>query len=195
MQAKIHLPLTVTLLCCLMNCMSVVTPSQTIIRVSSDPWDEVESTPSRTELEVQLVDGTQLKGRLLTATAGMLRLSCTNEIAEVQRDHVLKVYQLSPKPEELRRMLRNAGTISGFGAGFEIAKNKRAGFFLIPALGGTLGAFGGYAFGNRMKTRILIYDAKPRQVAQNPNPKPDNPQALTRPRTIDQSLLVTGKRN
>jgi hypothetical protein len=168
--------------------MSVVTPAQVSMGASSDPWDEVVSTPSRTELEVQLDDGTQLKGRLLAATAGMLRLSCTNEIAEVQRDHVLKVYQLSPKPEELRRLVRNVSTIAGVGAGFEIAKNKRTGFFLIPALGGTLGAFGGYAFGNRMKTRILIYDAKPRQVAQHPSSKPNKAHALTRPRTIDQSI-------
>ena len=46
----------------------------------------------------------------------------------------------------------------------------------------TFGALGGYALGNRMRTRILIYDANPRQVT---NSRPDKPQALTRPRTID----------
>jgi hypothetical protein len=55
----------------------------------------VQATPSRTELEIQLDDGTQLKGRLLTATAGMLRLSCTDEIVEVQRDRVVKILELS----------------------------------------------------------------------------------------------------
>jgi hypothetical protein len=150
----------------------------------------VQATPSRTELEIQLDDGTQLKGRLLTATAGMLRLSCTDEIVEVQRDRVVKILELSPKPDQLRRLLRNTGAITGVAAGLEIAKNKRAGFFLIPAAGGTFGAFGGYALGNRMRTQILIYDANPRQVAESPSSKPDKPQALTRPRTIDQHRKI-----
>jgi hypothetical protein len=185
MSAQVHRALALASLCCLIGCMSTVTFAQMSLNASSDIWDAVQTTPSRTELEVQLADGTQLKGRLLTATTEMLRLSCTNEIAEVQRDRVVKIYQLSPKPDELRRLLRNAGTITGAAAGLEIAKNKRGGFLLIPAAGGTFGAFAGYAFANRMKTRILIYDANPRQVAANPNSKVDHPQALTRPRTID----------
>ena len=190
MRAQVHCALTLASLCCLIGCMSAVTFSQTIVNASSDLWDAVQATPSRTELEIQLDDGTKLKGRLLTATAGMLRLSRTNEIAEVERDRVVKIYELSPKPEELRRLLRNAGAITGVAAGLEIAKNQRAGFFLIPAVGGTFGAFGGYAFGNRMKTRILIYDAKPRQVTESPSSKPAKPQALTRPRTIDQHRRI-----
>jgi len=166
--------------------MSAVAFAQTTVNVSSDVWDAVQATPSRTELEIQLDDGTRLKGRLLTATAGMLRLSRTNEIAEVQRDRVVKIYQLSPKPDEIRRLVRNAGTMTGVAAGLEIAKDKPAGFFVIPAIGGTFGAFGGYAFANRMRTRILIYDAHPRQVTKSPNSKPDEPQEPTRPRTTDQ---------
>ena len=190
MRAQIHCALTLASLCCLIGCMSAVTIAQTTVNASSDLWDVVQATPSRTELEIQLDDGTQLKGRLLTATAGMLRLSRTNEIAEIQRDRIVKIYELSPKPEELRRLLRNAGTITGATAGLEIAKNTRAGFFLIPAVGGTFGALGGYAFANRLKTRILIYDANPRQVAESPSSKPDKPQALTRPRTIDQRRRI-----
>ena len=186
MRAQIHCALTLASLCCLIGCISNVTFAQTTVNASSELWDVVQATPSRTELEIQLDDGTQLKGRLLTTTAGMLRLSRTDEIAEVQRNRVVKIYQLSPKPDELRRLLRNAGTITGVAAGLEIAKNKRAGFFLIPAAGGTFGAFGGYAFGNRMRARILIYDANPRQVAESPSSKLNKPQALTRPRTIAQ---------
>ena len=131
MRAQVHCALTLASLCCLIGCMSVVTFAQTNVNASSDLWDAVQATPSRTELEIQLDDGTQLKGRLLTATAGMLRLSRTNEITELQRDRVVKIYQLSPKPEELRQLLRNTGTITGVAAGFEIAKNKRAGFFVM----------------------------------------------------------------
>jgi len=170
--------------------MSDVAFAQTSVNASSDLWDAVQATPFRTELEIQLDDGTQLKGKLLTATTGMLRVSRANEIAEVQRDRVVKIYELSPKPDELRRLLRNAGTITGVAAGLEIAKNKPAGFFLIPAVGGTFSAFGGYAFGNRMRTRFLIYDANPRQVTESPSSKPDKPQALTRPRTIDQRRRI-----
>lgn len=190
MRAQVHCALTLALLCCLIGCMSSVTFAQTTMNASSDLWDVVQATPSRTELEIQLDDGSQFKGRLLTATAGMLRLSRTNEIAEVQRDRIVKIYELSPKPDELRRLLRNAGTITGVAAGLEIAKNKRAGFFLIPAAGGTFGAFGGYAFGNRLRTRILIYDANPRQVTESPSSEPDKPQTLTRPRTIEQHRRI-----
>jgi len=188
MRAQVHYALMLASLCCLIGCLSAVAFAQTTVTASSDLWDTVQATPSRTELEIQLDDGTQLKGKLLTATAGMLRLSRTNEIAEVQRDRVVKIYELSPKPEELRRLVRNAGTITGAAAGLEIAKNKPAGFFVIPAVGGTVGAFGGYAFANRMRTRFLIYDANPRQVTQSPSSKPDKPQALTRPRTIAQFI-------
>jgi hypothetical protein len=170
--------------------MSAVAFAQTTVNASSDLWDAVQATPSRTELEIQLDDGTQLKGRLLTTTAGMLRLSRTDEIVEVQRDRVVKIYQLSPKPDELRRLVRNASTITGAAAGLEIAKNKRAGFFLIPVVEGTFGAFGGYALGNRMRTRILIYDTNPRQVTESPNSTPDKPQALTRPRTMYQHRRI-----
>src|ERR1041384_7410783 len=171
MRARVHCALTLASLYCLISCMSAVTFAQTTVNASSDLWDAVQATPSRTELEIQLDDGTQMKGRLLTVTAGMLRLSRTNEIAEVQRDRVVKIYELSPKPDELRRLVRNAGTITGAAAGLQIAKNKPAGFFLVPAIGGTFGAFGGYALGNRMRTRFLIYDANPRQVAESATSK------------------------
>lgn len=190
MHAQLRCALTSPALCFFISCLSTVAFAQTSVNASSDPWDAVQATPSRTELEIQLDDGTQLKGRLLTVTAGMLRLSRANEIAEVQRDRVVKIYELSPKPDELRRLVRNAGTITGVAAGFEIAKDKRAGFFLIPAVGGTFGALGGYVLANRMKTRILIYDANPRQVTASPSSKPDKPQALTRPRTIDQHRRI-----
>ena len=160
MRTQVHCALTLASLCCLIGCMSAVTSAQT----TADLWDAVQATPSRTELEIQLDDGTQLKGRLLTATARTLRLSRSHEIAEVQRARVIKIYELSPKPDELRRLLRNSGTITGVAAGLEIAKNKPAGFFVVPAIGGTFGAFGGYALGNRMRTRFLIYDANPRQA-------------------------------
>ena len=179
--------ITLASLCCFISCMSVVVFAQSTANTSSDPWDAVQAIASRTELEIQLDDGTQLKGRLLTATAEMLRLSRTKEIAEVQRGRVVKIYELSAKPEELRRLIRNTGAITGVAGGFEVAKNKGAGLFLIPAAGGTFGALGGYALANRMRTRILIYDANPRHVAA-PTSKPDKPEALTRPRTIDQRL-------
>jgi len=189
MRAQVHCALTLASLCCLISCLSAVAFAQATANASSDQWDVVQAAPSRAELEIQLDDGTKLKGRLLTATSEMLRLSRTDEMAEVQRDRVVKIYELSPKPDELRRLVRNAGTITGVAAGFEIPKNKRAGFFLIPAAAGTFGAFGGYALANRMRTRILIYDAHPRHVA-GPSSTPDKPQALTRPRTINQHRRI-----
>ena len=130
MRAQVHCALTLASLCCLTSCLTAVAFAQSTVNAGSDPWDVVQAAPARTELEIQLDDGTKLKGRLLSATAGMVRLSSRNEIAEVQRDRVVKIYELSPKPDELRRLIRNTGTISGVAAGFEVAKNNRAGFFL-----------------------------------------------------------------
>jgi hypothetical protein len=73
MRAQILGALTLASLCCLISCMSAVAFAQTTVNASSNLWGAVQATPSRTELEIQLDDGTQLKGRLLTATAGMLR--------------------------------------------------------------------------------------------------------------------------
>jgi hypothetical protein len=162
MRAESRRLLVVGVLCGLMSYAPAVVLSQT--NRSTDPWEIVYAIPIGTELEIQLDKRQQFKGRLLAASNEMLRLSRTNEIAEVRRDHVVKIYQLSPKSEDFRKMTRSLGAVTGVAVGLEIAKDKRAGFFLVPALGGTFGAFGGYALSNRMKTRMLIYDARPRQL-------------------------------
>ena len=171
--------------------------AQTKPDVGSDLWDVVAGIPYGSELEVQLDDNMQLKGRLLNVSGGMLRLSRKTEVAEMHRNRVSKIYLLSPKPEELRRMMRNLGAITGVAIGLEIGKNKDAGFFLVPALGGVAGAFGGYAVSNRMKTRMLIYDASPRQLPDPQSSKPVKPtssvapQSLIRPRRYNRSMSAT----
>ena len=158
--------ITFTLLCGMICCTATAALMQTPMPQRFDPWDTVRAAPFATELEVQLTNGMRMRGRLLSSSDTMLRLSLKKEIADLHRDQVLKAYQLSPKPEELRRMLRNLATITGVAVGMEIARDKRDGFFVAPALGGAFGAYAGYAFGNRMKTRLLIYDATPRQVSR-----------------------------
>ena len=166
MRARLRSLLTLGLLYSLVCYAPTISLAQAKMNPDFDPWDIVQATPSGSELEVQLDNGTRLTGRLLGASATTLRLSRRDEIAELQRDHVVKIYKLSPKSDEFRRMTRNVGALTGTAVGLEVVKDKGAGFFVVPALGGALGAFGGYAIGNRMKSRMLIYDSQPRQLAE-----------------------------
>ncbi len=175
MRAQLRPLLTLGLLCGLACYTPAVASAQTTTQAGLDPWDIVRATPARTELEVRLDDGRRLKGRLLDVSATTLRLSLKDEIAELRRDGVLKIYLLSPKPEEFRRMVRNIGALTGAAAGLEVVKDKQAGLFLAPALGGSLGALGGYAVADRMKSRMLIYDARPRRLPEPQSSGPDRP--------------------
>ena len=163
-------PLIVHALFCSLICYPIsIGFGQTKSLASSDPWMIVQSIPYATELEVQLNDGQKLNGRLLAVSDTTLRISRKREIAEVNRDDIRKIYQLFTKSDEFRRMARNLGAITGASTGLEIVKDQGFGYFLLPALGGTFGAFGGYAVSKRMKSRMLIYDAQPQQLSCSEN--------------------------
>ena len=175
MCAPLRPLLVIGLLCGLVCYQPAVALVQTKMNADPDPWDIVQATPSGTELEVQLHNSTRLKGKLLTASATMLRLSRRNEIAELHRDDVRKIYRLSARSDEFRRMTRNVGALTGAAIGLEAVKDRQSGYFLLPALGGALGSFGGYAVGNRMKSRLLIYDSQPRLFTEARSSRSDQP--------------------
>jgi hypothetical protein len=138
----------------------------------TDPWGTVKATPPGTELEVKLGGGKRLRGKLLDASDTILRLSRKEEIVELNRANVLKVYQLSPRSGNFTRFATSTG--AALGAGVSVAaglsslfrgpgfRGPSPGFILLPLAGAALGGAGGYAIASRMKSRMLIYDSAQR---------------------------------
>jgi hypothetical protein len=147
-------------------------------------WEVVKATPFGVELEVTVNDGRKLKGKLLSVSDLCLKLSRKNEITELGRDEVLKVYQLSPKSDEFKKLLKGTGAGIGAGIGLVIGISTARGsgyrgpsssILLIPVFSSALGAIGGYLIGDRMRSRLLLYDAGQRQQVAPNRPEPKKP--------------------
>jgi hypothetical protein len=161
----------------------------------TDPWETVKAVPPGTELEVKLDNGKKLKGKLLEASDTTLRLSRKDEIAELDRANVLKVYQLLPRSGNFTRLATSTGaalgagvglaaglssllrapTVSGPGSRGSTLRGPSPRFILLPLAGAALGGAGGYAVASRMKSRMLIYDAGRRTRVKPVRASPDKP--------------------
>ena len=149
-----------------------------------DPWATVKAVPTGTELEVKLVDGKKLKGRLLDVSDAGLRLTRKDRLADVSRADVLKVYQVSPVPGTFGRVVAGAGAAVGAGAGIAAGlsvlhkpsfRGPSARFILLPVAGAAAGGIGGHLIARRMRSRMLIYDAGQRAPAKPQSPSPKKP--------------------
>src|SRR5215216_775240 len=150
----------------------------------TEAWEVVKATPFGVELEVKVNGGRKLKGRLIGVSDLTLKLSRKNEITELGRDDVLKVYQLSPKSDEFKKLLKGTGAGVGAGVGLVIgistargsgSRGPSSGILLIPVVSSALGAIGGYLIGDRMRSRLLLYDAGRRQQVAPNLPEPKKP--------------------
>ena len=132
-------------------------------------------------MEVKLDGGKKLGGKLLEASDTTLRLSRKEEIIELNRANVLKVYQLSPRSGNFTRFATSTGAALGAGVGVAAGLSSlRRGpsfhgpslGFILPLAGAALGGAGGYAVASRLKSRMLIYDAgrRPRVTPDSPAP-------------------------
>ena len=154
------------------------------------PWETVKAVPPGTELEVKLDNGTKLKGKLLEASDTTLRLSRKDEIAELDRANVLKVYQLLPRSGNFTRLATSTGAALGAGVGVAAGlssllrghgsrspslRGPSPRFIIFPLAGAALGGAGGYAIASRMKSRMLIYDARQRPRVALVSPSPNKP--------------------
>ncbi len=161
----------------------------------TDPWETVKATPPGTELEVRLDDGKKLKGKLLEASDTALRLSRKDEITELDRATVLKVYRLFPRSGNFTRFATSTGAALGAGVGVAAGlssvfrgptfsgpgsrgptlRGPSPRFILLPLAGAAFGGAGGYAIASRMRSRMLIYDAGRRTRVAPASPSPDKP--------------------
>jgi hypothetical protein len=154
--------------------------AQTTTDTVIDAWEVVKEVPFGGELEIRLKDRASLKGRLHSVTDTTLKLSRKNEITVLDRANVLKVYRLYPKSEEFKKISSGVGATIGGGIGLAIglSNTRSSGYnrpsssiFLIPLVGTALGAISGYLIGDRMKSRMLIYDDGHRQQVTSRDPK------------------------
>ncbi len=151
----------------------------------TDPWGTVKATPPGTELEVKLDDGKKLRGRLLEISDTALRLSRKDEITTLDRASVLKVYQLSPRSGEFKRLATSTGAVVGAGVGLSAGlsslfrrpsfRGPSPRFLLLPIAGAAIGGAGGYVIASRMRSRMLIYDGGQRQRIAISRPEPNKP--------------------
>jgi hypothetical protein len=142
--------------------------SQELGPLATDTWDVVKSVPAESELEVLMKNGQKVRGRLLNVSDTAIRVARKDEIADLHKERILKVYRLLPKSNEFRRLTSGVGASVGGGVGLAIgiSTNRRptnrgvsAAIILIP-LSTALGAIGGYFIGSRLKSRMLIYNSK-----------------------------------
>jgi len=145
-----------------------VTLTQQAQAPDTDAWDVVQAIPVEAELEVVMKGGKKVRGRLLNVSDTALKLSRKDAITDLDKGDILKVYRLSPKSGEFRRLTRGIGATVGGGVGLAIGlstsqrstgRGAPAAILLIP-VGTALGAVGGYLLGSRMKSRILVYESK-----------------------------------
>ena len=185
MRAKPRPLITLSLLFSVVCYTPTVAVAQTTTDSGTDPWGAVKATPPGTELEVKLDSGKRLRGLLLDVSDTTLRLSRKDEITRLDRANVLKVYQLSPRSAEFKRLATSTGAALGGGVGVAVGLSsilRRPGFrgpsprfVLLPIAGAAIGGVGGYVIASRMKSRMLIYDAGERQRVTASRPEPNKP--------------------
>ena len=140
---------------------------------ATEAWNAVKAVSLASELEVRTKNGKRLRGRLLGVSDTTLRLSGRDEISELDRESILKIYRLLPKSDEFRRLSGGIGATAGGSAGLAIGLSAARGAgssaaaISIP-IGLALGAIGGYLIGSRLKSRMLIYDAGGQQTSKEP---------------------------
>jgi len=176
--------LVLRLLLLFLSTQPFVAFSQTTTGAADDGWEVVKAVPFGAELEVKLNNRVTLKGRLHSVSETALKLSRKNEITELDRAKGMRIYRLYSKSEEFKKLTSGVGAAIGGGVGLTVAitaargsgyNRPSSGIVLIPLVGTAVGAIGGYMIGDRMKSRMLIYDSEQRRQVAPGEPKSKEP--------------------
>jgi hypothetical protein len=120
---------------------------------------------------VRLKNKKRVKGKLISVSDTSLSLSDHDKPAEINRDDVLSVHQMSGRTAK-KATLIGAGAGAAIGAGLGIwganegegcylfCINKKEGAAAVGILGAGVGALAGFAVGKIRHKRALVYRTK-----------------------------------
>lgn len=138
--------------------------SHTVLAQSrAGSWDAVKAVYTDTKLEVKLMSGETIKGKMLDATDAALALTRDGKRVDVPRDQVMRVYVLGKSSVKRSALIGAAvGGGGGLGIGFGAFGNSDFTRSVIPAagiVGAGIGAGVGALLGlRRSSSSALIYE-------------------------------------
>lgn len=130
-------------------------------------WSRLKTVTSGRKLVVKLKTGKTIKGNLNGVSDTALSLSDGNKPVDLNREDVLKVYQIV-ETSARKATLIGLGVGAATGAAVGAAGGDDDGFFIsraqlaagLSVLGAGVGALAGFAIGKTRNKRELIYEAK-----------------------------------
>lgn len=133
----------------------------------SGDWSALKTVAQESKLYVKLKNGKTVEGRLSAVSDTALTLSVSGKPVDLNRDDVLRVYQLRGKSAATATLI-GAGLGAGAGAALGAAGGDNGGFAPtksqlsagLAVLGAGAGALVGYLIGRGGHKRVLIYEAK-----------------------------------
>ncbi len=134
---------------------------------STGDWSRLNTVTSGSKLVVKLKNGKTVNGDLSSVSDTALSLSDGNNPMDLNREDVLKVYQIAGKSAK-KATLIGLGMGAAAGAAVGAAGGDDDGFFIsraqlaagLSVLGAGVGALAGFAIGKTGNKRVLIYEAK-----------------------------------
>ncbi|MDT7604224.1 MAG: hypothetical protein QOF61_2221 [Acidobacteriota bacterium] len=149
---------------------SLLLPSVTLAQGTTVPtrdWSGLRTVPSGSKLVVKLKNGKTVEGNLSGVSDAALSVSVSNNSVDLNRDDVLRVYQVGGKSAKNATLIGAAvgagagaavGAAGGDSDGFAPTKGQLAAGLAV--LGAGVGALVGFAVGKSGHKRVLIYEAK-----------------------------------
>ena len=149
---------------------ALLLPSVTLAQgttASTGDWSVLKTVTSGRKLVITLKHGKTVKGKLNSVSDTALSLSVGNKPVDLNREDVLRVYQIAGKSAK-KATLIGLGVGAAAGAAVGAAGGDDDGFFIsraqfaagLSVLGAGVGALAGFAIGKTGNKRVLIYEAK-----------------------------------
>ena len=164
----------------LLLAQSSVTLAQGAVSPSVDQWALVKSVPVGEKLTVKLWGGKAIEGRVLSASDWALQLSRKNQITDLNRGDIQKVYRVFPDSETPKALGAVGGLVGLVGGilatvaiGMREGTNRggaKVGLSSLTRAAVVGGGLAGRAVGKRL-ARELIYEAKQQPSQTQPGLK------------------------
>ena len=146
--------------------VSFAAQEQKTTTAPTSDWSRLNTVTSGSMVAVKLKNGKTVEGKLNSVSDTGLSLSVKDKPADVKREDVLSVYQVTKK-SATKSTLIGLGVGAGGGAGIGLAgrndnsfeKLEHAMIAGLTVIGAGAGALTGYLIGRSGRKRVLIYQA------------------------------------